>query len=78
MLVGFYHLISVYNAYVSIFFVDTANSEDPTEISFAKGEILDIVDKQGKWWQSRRADGSTGSAFFLIPSIILFISLTLP
>ena len=43
--------------------VDTANSEDPTEISFAKGEILDIVDKQGKWWQSRRADGSTGSEF---------------
>ena len=41
--------------------IDTANSEDPTEISFAKGEILDIVDKQGKWWQSRRADGSTGS-----------------
>jgi len=40
----------------------TANAEDPTEISFAKGEILDIVDKQGKWWQSKRADGSTGIA----------------
>jgi SHO1 osmosensor len=40
----------------------TANSEDPTEISFAKGEILDIVDKQGKWWQAKRADGSTGIA----------------
>lgn len=50
--------------------VDTANSEDPTEISFAKGEILDIVDKQGKWWQSRRADGSTGSAF-LTPFITI-------
>ena len=45
--------------------VDTANSEDPTEISFAKGEILDVVDKQGKWWQSRRADGSTGSTLFI-------------
>ena len=54
--------------------VDTANSEDPTEISFAKGEILDVVDKQGKWWQSRRADGSTGSRFLLHYS--LFISLS--
>jgi len=40
----------------------TASSEDPTEISFAKGEILDVVDKQGKWWHSRRADGATGIA----------------
>ena len=40
---------------------DTASPDDPNEISFTKGEILDIVDKQGKWWQARKADGTLGS-----------------
>jgi len=32
-----------------------------------KGEILDIVDKQGKWWQARKADGTSGSALPSFP-----------
>ncbi|EGO04251.1 hypothetical protein SERLA73DRAFT_173682 [Serpula lacrymans var. lacrymans S7.3] len=40
----------------------TASPDDPNEISFAKGEILDIVDKQGKWWQARKIDGTVGIA----------------
>ncbi|KAJ7361147.1 hypothetical protein DFH08DRAFT_911016 [Mycena albidolilacea] len=40
----------------------SASAEDPNEISFSKGEILDIVDKQGKWWQAKKADGSVGIA----------------
>ena len=40
---------------------DTASPDDPNEISFTKGEILDIVDKQGKWWQAKKADGTLGS-----------------
>jgi hypothetical protein len=43
--------------------LDTASPDDPNEISFSKGEILEIVDKQGKWWQAKKADGSIGSAF---------------
>ncbi|KAH9486383.1 High osmolarity signaling protein SHO1 [Psilocybe cubensis] len=39
-----------------------ANTDDPNEISFTKGEILDIVDKQGKWWQAKKSDGTTGIA----------------
>jgi len=40
---------------------DTANPDDPHEISFNKGDPLDILDKNGKWWQARKADGTVGS-----------------
>ena len=40
---------------------DQASPDDPNEISFGQGEILDIVDKSGKWWQARTSDGRTGS-----------------
>ncbi|KAJ7762394.1 hypothetical protein DFH07DRAFT_409758 [Mycena maculata] len=40
----------------------TASADDPNEISFSKGEILDIVDKQGKWWQAKKGDGAVGIA----------------
>ncbi|CAE6442625.1 hypothetical protein ACGC1H_007562 [Rhizoctonia solani] len=42
----------------------TASPDDPAEISFVKGEILDIVDNNGKWWQARKEDGTTG----IVPS----------
>ncbi|KAG6380972.1 hypothetical protein JVT61DRAFT_5367 [Boletus reticuloceps] len=40
----------------------TASPDDPNEISFIKGEILDILDKQGKWWQAKKPDGAVGIA----------------
>ncbi|GJJ13215.1 hypothetical protein Clacol_007466 [Clathrus columnatus] len=48
----------------------TASPDDPNEISFTKGEILEILDKTGKWWHAKRADGTTGiapSIYYLLP-----------
>ncbi|KAJ7106536.1 hypothetical protein C8R44DRAFT_324943 [Mycena epipterygia] len=43
--------------------------DDPSELSFAKGEILEIEDQEGKWWQARKADGTLG----IVPSNYLVI-----
>ncbi|CDZ96491.1 SHO1 [Phaffia rhodozyma] len=37
-----------------------ASPDDPQEMSFLKGEILEISDNTGKWWQARKHDGTTG------------------
>ncbi|KAF9459216.1 hypothetical protein BDZ94DRAFT_1054751 [Collybia nuda] len=41
---------------------DTASSEDPTELSFKKGEVLDILTKSDLWWEARKSDGTKGIA----------------
>ena len=45
---------------------DTADPDDPNELSFSKGEILDIFDKGGKWWQGQKVDGTIGSMSYLL------------
>jgi SHO1 osmosensor len=40
-----------------------ADMKDPNEISFAKGEVLEIsADITSKWWTVRKADGTRGIA----------------
>ncbi|ODV64240.1 osmosensor SHO1 ASCRUDRAFT_29844 [Ascoidea rubescens DSM 1968] len=47
-----YRAIALYNY--------DANPDDINEISFKKGEILQVNDIQGRWWQAKREDGSVG------------------
>ncbi|CAO3610645.1 unnamed protein product [Cunninghamella echinulata] len=41
-----------------------ASPDDPNELSFTRGEVLEIVDRRGNWWQARKSDGTVG----IIPS----------
>lgn len=43
------------------FFTDIASTEDPTELSFKKGETLEILTNSDLWWEARKADGTKGS-----------------
>lgn len=39
-----------------------ASPDDPTELSFEKGEILTIVGNEGRWWKARKSNGEGGIA----------------
>ncbi|THH32021.1 hypothetical protein EUX98_g2142 [Antrodiella citrinella] len=47
---------------VKALYTYNASSDDPNEVSFAKDEILDVLDKEGKWWQVQKSDGTIGIA----------------
>nr|XP_019012367.1 SHO1 osmosensor [Kwoniella pini CBS 10737]OCF51148.1 SHO1 osmosensor [Kwoniella pini CBS 10737] len=38
----------------------TASVDDPNEVSFAKGDILEVLDNTGKWFQVKTPSGATG------------------
>jgi hypothetical protein len=40
---------------------DTASDDDPNEISFRRGEIMQVLDDSGKWWQAQTSKGIIGS-----------------
>ncbi|KAH9172529.1 hypothetical protein EDB89DRAFT_1851080, partial [Lactarius sanguifluus] len=40
----------------------TASPDSPSDISFSKDEILDIIEMDGDWWQVRKEDGTLGIA----------------
>ena len=48
-------------------FIDIGSTNDPNEISFSRGEVLDILDMQGKWWQAKKSDGTVGSEHPFLP-----------
>ncbi|KAL0575006.1 hypothetical protein V5O48_006957 [Marasmius crinis-equi] len=40
--------------------LDAASPDDPNRLSFTEGEVLVILNKRGKWWHARKADGTVG------------------
>lgn len=51
---------------------DQAAPRDPHEISFMRDEVLEILDKQEKWWIARKTDGTEGSQY--LPAILAILS----
>jgi SHO1 osmosensor len=49
------------------------NPADVAELSFKKGEILDIFDRSGKWWEVRKVDGSKGSEWCFLSFFLCFV-----
>lgn len=45
----------------------TASPDDPNEVSFTKGETLEVLDTAGKWFQVRTSSGQTGVSFTTPP-----------
>ena len=37
-----------------------ASNDDPNEVSFAKGDLLEVIEDTGKWFQVRTPTGQTG------------------
>lgn len=44
--------------------LDQANPKDPNELDFDRGEVVEIIDRKGNWWQARKTNGQVG----IIPS----------
>lgn len=38
----------------------SASPDDANEVSFNRGDVLDVIDNTGKWWQVRTPSGQTG------------------
>ncbi|EDR06235.1 uncharacterized protein LACBIDRAFT_329073 [Laccaria bicolor S238N-H82] len=51
-----------------------ASPDDPHELSFKKGDIFDIINGEGKWWQAKTTLGSFG----IVPSNYLIIDSASP
>lgn len=60
MLVNIHPYSLLLNFYLSPTPPDTGAPDDSTELSFAKGEVLDILTTSEQWWDARTMDGRKG------------------
>lgn len=50
---------------------DNASPTDPSELTFARGEVLEIFDKSGKWWEAMKSNGARGSECMLFLTMMI-------
>lgn len=55
-------ILNGYKRQVRGLYTYTASPDDPNEVSFMKGEVMEVMDDKGKWWQVKKDDGSIGIA----------------
>ncbi|KAH9172528.1 hypothetical protein EDB89DRAFT_889066 [Lactarius sanguifluus] len=53
-------LVSAYSIKAKALSTYTATPDVPIGISFAKDEVLDIIDMRGNWWQAQKEDNTRG------------------
>ena len=59
-------------------FAYAASPEDSNEVSFAKGDLLEVVDNTGKWFQVRTPSGQTGVSFAILILLTVDCAIQLP
>ena len=55
--------------------IDIASGDDSSQLSFTKGDILDILNDFGEWWHAKRPDGISGSTsigIYCVHALIFF------
>jgi SHO1 osmosensor len=50
-----------------------ANPADPTELTFEKGDVLDVLDNKGKWWHCTKFNADGTSVSGIAPSNYLSV-----
>jgi hypothetical protein len=45
--------------------VDKGSDSDPNELTFSKGDVFEVIDRSGKWWEAVNKEGKVGSECFL-------------
>ncbi|KAJ3064823.1 Transmembrane osmosensor, partial [Podochytrium sp. JEL0797] len=55
-----------------------ANAADPNEVSFSKGQLMEVLDNRGKWWQARFVDKEGRVVMGIVPNMMHFCGTDIP
>ena len=54
-----YYIVLFWRSY-GVAYADNPSPPEPTWLSLAQGELIDIISQTGVWWRARKADGLIG------------------